>query len=233
MNKTKTGIIGVGLAVLLPVGFWLYYNIYVGFPKRLPRWYPTGEVKPYKDFKGKTKYDSVYHKIADFKLTNQNGKIVTNDSFKDRIYVADFMFCSCPTICPQLTKNMYGIQEEFKNVKWIKLLSYTVDPAHDSVARLKTYAEKFHVDDSKWDFVTGSWDEIRDLGMKSYFLSIQQDGPESFDHSEKFVLVDNHRIIRGYYDGLDSMEIKRLKKDIVILLKELSNDVYELRPPKD
>ncbi len=233
MNKTKTGIIGIGIAILLPLGFWLYYNVYVGFPKRLPRWFATGEIKPYKDFKGKTKYDSVYHTIADFKLTDQNGNIITNDSLKQRIYVANFFFCSCVTICPKMMHQLYRVQEEFKNVKWIEILSHTVDPEHDSVPQLKKYADRFKIDGTKWHLLTGSRQALYDLSLKSYFLAAQADGPETFDHSEKLVLVDNHRIIRGYYDGTDSVAVDKLKKDIVILLKELSNDVNELRPPKD
>jgi len=132
-----------------------------------------------------------------------------------------------------MAHQLYRVQEEFKNVKWVEILSHTVDPEHDSAQQLKKYADRFHVDGTKWHLLTGSRQALYDLSLKSYYLAAQADGPETFDHSEKLVLVDNHRVIRGYYDGVDSVSVDKLKKDIVILLKELSNDVNELRPPKD
>ncbi len=231
MNKSTRVFIALCIAVFVPVGFWLYYNVYVGMPKPLRKWFPTGEVIKH-EVNGKTKIDSVYHTIADFKFVNQNGTIITNDSFKNKIYIANFFFCSCQSICPKLMKQLVGIQEEFKQVKWLKILSYTVDPEHDSVMVLKKYANRFGVDDTKWSLVTGNLNELYNLCKTSYYLAAQSDGPESFDHSCKFVLVDNHRIIRGYYDGLDSVDVARLKKDVVVLLKELSNDVNELHPPR-
>ena len=181
----------------------------------------------------KQKYDSVYHTIADFNLTDQNGNIINSDSFKQRIYVANFFFCSCVTVCPKMMHQLARVQEEYKNVKWIEILSHTVDPEHDSVPQLKKYADRFHIDGTKWHLLTGSRQALYDLSLKSYFLAAQADGPETFDHSEKLVLVDNHRIIRGYYDGTDSLDVNRLSADIKTLLKELSNDVEELRPPRD
>jgi protein SCO1/2 len=231
MNNKRNFLLGITIAVLIPLGFWFYYFFYKGLPKPLPKWFATGEVKTYK-FRGATKFDSVYHTIADFKLTDQNGNIVTNDSFKDRIYVANFFFCSCPTICPIMIKNMKRLQDSYKDIKWLKLISHTVDPEHDSVPELKKYADKFGIDGAKWHLVTGDREQLYNLSLKSYFLAAQADGPENFDHSEKFVLVDNHRIIRGYYDGTDSNSVEKLNQDIVVLLKELSNDVNELRPPR-
>ncbi len=226
-------IIGLTIAVFIPIGFWYYFFQYKGFPKPLRKWFPTGEVRTYK-FRGATKVDSIYHTIADFKLIDQEGKIITNDSFKNHIYVADFFFCTCPTICPKMTRQLARVQEEFKYVKWVNIISHTVNPEHDSVAVLKKYAQKYGVMSDKWHLVTGSKQELYDLCMKSYFLAVQDDGGiDNFDHSEKFVLVDNHRVIRGYYDGTDSADVTRLMDDIVVLLKELSNDVNELRPPRN
>ena len=139
MNKRLNFLIAISIAVLVPVSFWLYYNIYVGFPKPLRKWFPTGEVVKH-EVKGKMKTDSVYHTIADFKFINQNGTIITNDSFKDKIYIANFFFCSCQSICPTMMKQLAGVQKEFKQVKWLKILSHTVDPQHDSIAKLKKYA---------------------------------------------------------------------------------------------
>ena len=233
MSKRTSAILGIFLAVIVPLLFWFYFFWYKGMPKRLPKWFPTGEVSHYK-FRGKIKTDSVYHTIADFKLIDQNGHIITNDTFKNRIYVADFFFCTCPGICPQMTKNMKRLQDDFRGVKWVKFLSHTVNPEHDSVAVLKKYAQKFGVTDSTWHLVTGDKQQLYDLSMRSYFLAAQDDGGiDNFDHSEKFVLVDNHRIIRGYYVGTDTTEINRLRKDIINLLNELADDVNELQPPKN
>jgi protein SCO1 len=224
--------LGFSIALFIPLGFWFYYFEIKGLPKPLKKWFPTGEVRHFK-FRGADKVDSMYHTIADFKLLDQNGQVLTNDSFKDRIYVASFFFCSCKTVCPILNTQLFRIQEEFKNVKWIKILSHTVNPENDSVGVLKAYSKQYKVDDNKWKMVTGKKQELYDLCTKSYFLAVQDDGGiDNFDHSEKFVLVDNHRIIRGYYDGSDSTQVTKMMDDIVILLKELSNDVNELRPPR-
>jgi protein SCO1/2 len=133
-----------------------------------------------------------------------------------------------------MTRQLARVQEEFRYVKWVNIISHTVNPEHDSVAVLKKYAERFGILSDKWHLVTGNKQELYDLCMKSYFLAVQDDGGiDAFDHSEKLVLVDNHRVIRGYYDGTDSVEVTRLMNDIVVLLKELSNDVNELRPPRN
>ncbi len=233
MNNRLKILVGFTIAVFIPLGFWYYYFGYKGLPKPVKRWFPTGEVRHFK-FRGKDKVDSVYHTIADFKLTDQNGHVLTNDSFKERIYVADFFFCSCTTVCPKMAHQLQRVQAEFKNVKWINFLSHTVNPEHDSISALKTYAKRFGADDEKWKFVTGDKQLLYDLCKNSYYLAVQDDGGiDNFDHSEKFVLVDNHRVIRGYYDGTDSVDVNRMMGDIVLLLKELSNDVNELKPPRN
>jgi protein SCO1/2 len=179
---------------------------------------------PYKDAYGNIKYDSVYHTIADFKLVDQNANIVTNHSLKDKIYVANFFFCACGTICPRMTKYMHRLQDQFKNDNRVEFLSHTVDPEHDSIAVLKKYEERNNIDGKKWHLLTGLRQELYDLSKRSYYLGVANDSPDDFEHSEKFVLVDNHRIIRGYYDGTDSVEVDKLKKDIKILLNEVRRE---------
>lgn len=235
MGNRKNAIIGLIIAVLVPVGFWLYYNVFLGLPQPLPKlYYPMLKDTSYIK-NGKRVFDTlkVYHTIGDFKLINQNGDTITNDSFKNKIYIANFFFCSCPTICPKMIKNLLAVQEEYSRVKYVRLISHTVDPEHDSIQRLKEYMKKFGVNEKKWSFVTGTRDELYNLCKNSYLLAVQSDGPESFDHSENVVLVDNHRIIRGIYNATDSTAIKKLNKDIVSLLKELAKDVDELKPPKN
>ena len=159
-----------------------------------------------------------YHKISDFKLTNQNGKEITQANYKDKIYVADFFFTTCQDICPVMTKNMYQLQEELKNDNQILLLSHTVIPEVDTVEQLKEYAIENNVDDSKWNLVTGDKKQIYELARKSY-LAVEDSNFNEFDmiHTENFMLIDKEKQIRGFYDGTDSVEINRLLKDIEIL----------------
>ena len=159
-----------------------------------------------------------YHKISDFKLTNQNGKEITQANYKDKIYVADFFFTTCQDICPVMTKNMYQLQEELKNDNEILLLSHTVIPEVDTVEQLKEYAIENKVDDSKWNLVTGDKKQIYELARKSY-LAVEDSNFNEFDmiHTENFMLIDKEKQIRGFYDGTNSEEINRLLKDIEIL----------------
>ena len=166
-------------------------------------------------------YVKKYHTIADFKLTNQNGETITQQDYKDKIYVADFFFTTCQTICPIMTGNMYKIQEKLKNDEEILLLSHTVTPEIDTVAQLKKYALEKGVNDAKWNLVTGDKKEIYDLARKSYLAA--KDVPfQQYDliHTENFVLVDKKKRIRGFYDGTDSESIEKLLHDIKILKRE-------------
>ena len=159
-----------------------------------------------------------YHKISDFKLTNQNGKEITQANYKDKIYVADFFFTTCQDICPVMTKSMYQLQEELKNDNEVLLLSHTVIPEVDTVEQLKEYAIENNVDDSKWNLVTGDKKQIYELARKSY-LAVEDSNFNEFDmiHTENFMLIDKEKQIRGFYDGTNSEEINRLLKDIEIL----------------
>ncbi|MFS4466480.1 SCO family protein [Maribacter sp. 2210JD10-5] len=160
-----------------------------------------------------------YHTIADFSLTNQNGKTVTQADYKDKIYIADFFFTTCPTICPIMTKNMAEIQKEIKDEKDVMLLSHSVTPVIDSVAQLKKYALEKGVIDEKWNLVTGAKKDIYELARKSY-LAVKTDGdggPFDMIHTENFILVDKERRIRGFYDGTKEDDIQKLLEDLKIL----------------
>ena len=163
---------------------------------------------------------SKYHKIADFKLTNQNGEKITQEFYNDKIYVADFFFTTCQDICPIMTKNMYQLQEELKNDNNILFLSHTVMPEIDTVEQLKKYAIENKIDESRWNLVTGDKKQIYDLARKSY-LAVEDSEFGNFDmiHTENFMLIDKKRQIRGFYDGTDKNEIIRLLSDIEILKK--------------
>jgi len=164
-----------------------------------------------------------FHKIPDFKLVNQLGDTVTQQTFEDKIYVTDFFFTVCPGICPQMTDNMFKLQEEFKNNADILLLSHSVMPSTDSVPVLKEYAKNHNVIANKWHLVTGDKAEIYTLGRAAYFVENNLGEPKSIDdflHTENFLLIDKNRHIRGIYNGLNSASIAQLTVDIKTLQAE-------------
>lgn len=165
------------------------------------------------------------HKVADFELINQNGKIITNKEYQDKIYIADFFFTRCQTICIAMAYNMSELQEYYRNDDDIMFLSHSVTPVIDSVSVLKEYAERKGVIDGKWNVTTGSKKHIYELARQSYFAVLDEgDGGENdFIHTEQFILVDKDRQIRGYYDGTEKEDMEKLKKDIVLLKKEYAS----------
>ena len=167
---------------------------------------------------------SKYHKISDFELTNQNGQKITQEFYRNKIYVADFFFTTCQDICPIMTKNMYKLQEELKGDNDILFLSHTVIPEVDTEQQLKKYSIENKVNDSKWNLVTGDKKQIYDLARKSY-LAVEDTEYGEFDmiHTENFMLIDKERQIRGFYDGTNDLEIEKLLKDIEILKQSYKN----------
>lgn len=159
------------------------------------------------------------HTVADFELINQNGETITQEIYKDRIYIVDFFFSSCPTICPIMSNNMAKIQKEFLNDDCVMLLSLSVTPKIDSIPRLRAYANRNGVIDSKWNVTTGDKKHIYDLARKSYFAVTDEGdgGLQDFIHTSNFILVDEDKQIRGIYDGVKDDEIIRLIDDIKIL----------------
>jgi protein SCO1/2 len=163
-----------------------------------------------------------FHKIAPFSLTNQNGLTVTEKDYMNKIYVADFFFTTCPSICPKMTANMGLIQENIKTDNQVLLLSFSVTPEIDSVQQLKRYAIEKGVIDSKWNLLTGNKKEIYELARKSY-LAVKTDGDggeHDMIHTENFILVDPEKRIRGFYDGTDINAMDELLSDIKILQME-------------
>ncbi|WP_432412408.1 SCO family protein [Rasiella sp. SM2506] len=165
-------------------------------------------------------YKKKYHIIADFSLKNQNGETITQANYKDKIYVADFFFTTCQTICPIMTDHMAQIQQKLKDDD-VLLLSHTVMPEIDTVAQLKKYALEKGVKDSKWNLVTGDKKQIYDLARKSYLAAKDVPySPYELIHTENFVLVDKKKRIRGFYDGTLPEDIDRLLHDIEVLKAE-------------
>jgi protein SCO1/2 len=164
-------------------------------------------------------YVKKYHSIPDFSLTNQNGKIITQKDYQDKIYIADFFFTTCPSICPKMTANMSDLQHEIVKYGDVMLLSHTVTPEIDSVPVLKAYALKHHVNDEIWNLVTGSKKEIYELARKSYLAAKSDGDGGKYDmiHTENFVLIDKQKRIRGFYDGTNPEEMEKLLHDLKIL----------------
>lgn len=197
----------------------IFYNILK--PQRvLPIYQPSMVTSELVD--STIQFKRKYHSIADFSLTNQNGETITQDAYKDKIYVADFFFTTCPTICIAMTDHMLQIQNEIINDEEVMLLSHSVTPEIDSVAQLKKYALEKGVIDRKWNLVTGDKKDIYELARKSY-LAVLDDGdggPFDMIHTENFMLIDKKRQIRGFYDGTNPEDIKLLLEDIKTLKAE-------------
>lgn len=167
-------------------------------------------------------YIRKYHTIADFSFVNQNGKTITQKDYEGKVYVADFFFTTCGSICPKMTTNLADVQKAIINNPKVMLLSHTVFPETDSVPVLKAYAKKHGVIDSKWNLVTGDKKEIYTMARKSY-LAVKLGKPEElYDmvHTENFVLVDQKRRVRGFYDGTKKEDMQRLIADINYLCSE-------------
>lgn len=175
-----------------------------------------------KEVGGKTVKDTLYHTIADFQFVDQDSSVITNATLDGKVYVTDFFFTSCPTICPLMKKQMLRIYEAYENDPEVILLSHTIDPKHDTVGLLHAYAKNLGVSSSKWHFVTGDKDAIYELGEKSYMIVAGEDGdaPGGYIHSGAFLLVDQNRHIRGIYDGTEPEQVDKLMEDIKKLTKK-------------
>lgn len=166
--------------------------------------------------------DTVYHKIAPFRFVNQDSQLVTNETFKGKIYVADFFFTSCRTICPVMKTQMHRVYDSIENDPDVLILSHTIDPDYDTVALLHDFADRLGVKTEKWHFVTGEKDSIYNVAQKSYFSIAVEDKsePDGFIHSGAFLLVDKEQRIRGKYDGTKEDDVNRLMADIQKLKAE-------------
>lgn len=171
------------------------------------------------------RYIKKYHRIADFSLTNQNGEKITQKNYENKIYIADFFFTTCPTICPIMTDNMTYLQEKLLKNKNILLASFSVTPDIDNVEVLKDYALEKGVLSYKWNLLTGNKKMIYDLARKSYLVAKNDGDGGKYDmiHTENFVLVDKEKRIRGFYDGTNKEEMEKLLNDVEILKNSYKN----------
>lgn len=182
----------------------------------------TGKILPIIGHPSIVGNDTVYSKIKSFSFLSQDSVVVTEKTFDNKIYVADFIFLSCPSICPIMNSEMKKVYETFKTNPNIYFLSHTIDPENDTVPRLKAFAEALGVESQKWFFVTGEKDSIYSMAETSYFATAYPDklSPGNFIHSGGLLLVDTHKHLRGVYDGTNPKETERLIDDLDILLDE-------------
>ncbi len=166
--------------------------------------------------------DTVYHTIGPFQFVNQDSVLVTNQTVAGKIYVADFFFTSCRTICPVMKSQMLRVYEKVKDDNDVLILSHTIDPEYDTVALLRDFAERLGVSSKTWHFLTGNQDDIYDIAEKGYFSTVMEDSlePDGFIHSGAFLLIDRKQRIRGKYDGTNEEDVNRLIGDIERLKRE-------------
>jgi protein SCO1/2 len=212
MKQKKTILLFLIAAIALPFAAYAVLTFYENKFQRLPVY---GEAK-------KINGKKIEHHIADFSFTNQDGKIVTSASWSGKIVVANFFFTRCPSICPKMMVNMKKTEEYFRNDPEILFNSFSVDPENDSVKRLKSHASSFNINTDNWSLLTGNKKEIYKLARNSFLVVATNGdgGPTDFIHSDKLILIDTEKRIRGYYDGTDEKEVNKLINDI----KKLKNE---------
>ncbi len=164
--------------------------------------------------------DTIYHTIPDFAFVNQDSELVTNETFTGKVYVADFFFIHCPTICPKTAREMKKIHDHFIDDGRVMLLAHSIDPQRDTVGALKRYARNLNANTEKWHFVTGDKDAIYEIADDYFSIAMEDpDAPGGFDHSGRLILVDGKRHIRSFCNGTDPKDVDRFIKDIERLLK--------------
>ncbi len=175
-----------------------------------------------KTVNGKEVVDTIYHTVGGFSLLDADSNSVNQSITEGKIYVADFFFSTCKTICPKMSNQLMRVQHKFADADDVVILSFTVDPDNDTPSRLRAYANKHKAQKGKWYFLTGEKDSIYNLARNSYFLNAMEDASsgEGFLHSEQFLLIDKEKHIRGIYDGTNHFEVKKLMEDIAVLQKE-------------
>lgn len=210
------------LAVILPLASYLYVSSLSSEAVVMPKRYFYDSVRTVIK-NGKEMQDTVWHKVRPFKLTNQFGKEVSLEDLQGKIIIADFFFTSCPSICPTLTRNMKRLQDAIKKTDTIvRFVSFSVDPVRDSAAKLKAYGDKYSIDHDTWWMLTGPKEEIYDIALKEFKANIaQEEGVDTnFIHTDKFFILDRDHVVRGWYNGLDSVHLDLILKDVVLLNME-------------
>lgn len=227
----KKAVFALCIATVIPIVSYLILKRTSEDAVAMPRKYLMDSVVA-KTVDGKTTTDTIWHKTGNIKLVNQLGDSVSLYDIQNRVIVADFFFTRCPSVCPKMTANMAKLQQSFSHnnkdgrkvidSSIVKFLSFSIDPARDSVSVLRRYADKFKVDHDNWWMLTGNKKTIYDFALNELKLGlVDGEGVDtSFIHSEKFVLLDRDFVVRGYYNGLDTSSLSLLAKDIGLLMLE-------------
>lgn len=229
INAVKRFVI---LVLILIVPGFLYYLLQAKGKNRykpLPIYGPKQVAKTFHKVKGKIVYDTIFHQVQDFKLYDQDSNLVTQNNFKGKVVLVNFFFTNCPTLCKEISKNMAELAGNYTKNNLLKFVSITVDPKTDQPAVLKSYASSLHANQNQWKFLTGDTTTIYGLSRTGLLLSAVNgnNDPENYVYSEKIVLLDQERRIRGYYNGTSVNEMAKLNDEIKVLIAE------ELRKIKD
>ncbi|MEO6682689.1 MAG: SCO family protein [Ginsengibacter sp.] len=218
---SKKALLALAIAIVLPLTGYFLLSYYGNRDVVMPRHYFYDDVVAVQK-NGKTTYDTVWHQVKNIQLTNQLNQQVSLDDLKGKIIVLSFFFTRCPTICPQLGHAMKKLQNSFPdNDSIVQFIYMTVDPKHDSITQLRNWAEKFKVNPDSWWVVTGNRDSIYDFAFSEIKASVADVNVDTaFVHTENFFLLDKNRVIRGWYNGLDSTAQERLVRDIPLLMLE-------------
>lgn len=236
-NVSQKALLGLCIVLLLPVASYFIVKSASKDAIAMPRkYYPESTIDTV--INGKKVTDTVWYKLANGTFTNQLGQQVNLDQLRGRVIIADFFFTRCPSICPTLTRNMKSLQESLKlkdvtkriDTTFVQFLSFSVDPERDSVTVLKKYADKYGINHDVWWMLTGPKKDIYDFALNEIKLPAQDGGTVDslFIHTEKFVLIDKTGVIRGYYNGLDSVALAKLAEDLTLLM--LEKDKQEASP---
>ena len=219
---SKKAILALLLAAFVPAVSYLLVKFYSDRAVNMPRRYFYDSVAV-KEKNGKTTFDTIWHHVKNISFTNQLGKQVSLYDIKGKIIVLDFFFTRCPTFCPGMARAMKKLQDSFKknDTSFVQFITISIDPAHDSVPALRKFADKYNVNPDNWWLVTGEKKEIYDFALqeiKASVADIQID--TGFIHTQNFFLLDREKIIRGWYDGFDSVAQAKLVRDIPLLMLE-------------
>jgi protein SCO1/2 len=220
------------LVLILIVPGFLYYLLQAKGKNRykpLPIYGPKQVAQTFHKVRGKVIYDTIYHQVQDFKLYDQDSNVVTQNSFKGKVLIVNFFFTNCPTLCKEISKNMAELTGNYKKNNLLKFVSITVDPKTDRPSVLKSYARSLSANENQWRFLTGDTTTIYSLSRNGLLLSAVNgnNNPENYVYSEKLILLDQERRIRGYYNGTSVNDMVKLNDEIKVLIAE------ELRNIKD
>ena len=218
----KKAVLALMLAMIMPFAGYYIVKYYSKEAVHMPGRYFTPDSVVVSEKNGKIVTDTIWHKVKNIEFTNQLGKKVSLDDLKGKILVVDFFFSRCPGICPGLAKSMKRLQDSFKkNDSIVQFISISIDPEHDSVPQLRKFADKYNANHDTWWFVTGNKNEIYDFALNELKAGLADTNVDtSFIHTENFFLLDSSRVVRGWFNGFDTVKQAQLVRDIPLLMLE-------------